>query len=142
MDDYILEILRMQEMPEQGQALSLRLDDPETLAIPSEQPERRAEKRTEEPVAFGEGGTTAEKSEEKVQRNVTHDRETVWRLLRQMEPVQPVSGTGTGIDEAQSGPKMERVLMASGQTPVRAEQKEVSPEALSMFFQRDARRYP
>lgn len=150
MDDYILEILRMQGTPKESPEQKLKLETEELSAGGNAAAQYRAESALENTA---QDAVPAAKEADEVrleqsvrQQNTGRSSENVRRMLQKMEPVRSTSAAESLRESVQTeastslGAKTGEAIFSG--TSRGAGETGISPESLSMFFQRDARRYP
>lgn len=135
MDDYILETLRKQEdhnARDNGDEVRKAMEREAVLAGRMEGTSFGAEDYFEE--------TSAERNHETVSKSMRQD--TIQTVLRRMDVVTLPTKSPVSAEMAQGmGLERNARTMTLSAGPEFRERAAVEPEALSMFFQRDARRY-
>lgn len=129
MDDYILDLLRLQGEPEGEAARELVVDLP--AGIPGETDAAGLHRQNLREAV-------SDKAEQAGRKIVDERRDTLWQMAEKMNSAMTVPAQF----REESAPKAygsQRVSFFSARHTV--ENESVSPEGLSMFFQRDARRY-
>lgn len=132
MDDYIQVLLEFQGIGEEENENAPELTE-DVFAI-------SALGVQEKPASRPEQGQGVRREEEVRKETAEETSGLLWKLLQQMRPV-TVHGENQveNLAQEKDSPPNQAVRFSCGSVP--NERRELTPENLSMFFQRDARRY-
>lgn len=132
MDDYIQVLLEFQGIGEEENENAPELmEDVLTISALDVQ---------EKPVSRPEQGQGVRREEEVRKETSEEASGLLWKLLQQMRPVTvPGENQVENLAQEKDSPPNRAVRFSYGSVP--NERRELTPENLSMFFQRDARRY-
>lgn len=143
MDDYILEILKMQEQPEESQPMKLRTEEINARQWAAEASAGQKREMLRNAAAGAEFSEEDDAAQQRMLYRSSEENQQ-W-LLKQMVPLEVHSGVDIQYGDARSTEisrgETARITTALRYGIEKNSEAGVSPESLSMFFQRDARRY-